>query len=69
MRLSPAPRTHKCTQGSLLEGDDVSHLALGSELQAGGHIHIVKRSSEGTCDEAIGCLRASGHAGKEEIRT
>ena len=42
----------------VLEGDDVSHLALGGEPHAGGHVHIVEHLSELGGFEAIGYLRA-----------
>ena len=39
----------------MLEVDDVSYLALGGELQASGHIHIVELGCECT-REAFGYL-------------
>ena len=41
----------------VLEGDDVSCIALGGELHAGGHVHIVEHWCE-CLREAIRYLRA-----------
>ena len=42
----------------MLEVDDVSYLALGGELHAGGHVHKVERLCE-FAYEAFGYLRAT----------
>ena len=42
----------------VLAVDDVSHLALGGEPHADGHVHIVEHLSELGGFEAIGYLRA-----------
>ena len=50
----------------VLEGDDVSHLTLGGELQAGGYVHIVKHRCE-CSGEAIGYLRPRGKRGQTKV--
>jgi hypothetical protein len=42
----------------VFEGHDVSYLALGGELHAGGHVHKVERLCE-FAYEAFGYLRAA----------
>ena len=42
----------------VLEGHDVSYLALGGELHAGGHVHKVERLCE-FAYEAFGYLHAA----------